>query len=214
MKIMGQFVQATTMAGSDKLLNAHKTMESILARNELAKKSAAEVQITEPEVAPVALAPAEPPVVEQRDPEPIRLPKAPQPKAPRGKGNQRSTRGKAPARPMKFLSPPPPLGAMEVRGRSGFNEGRGGRDNMASRVGSIERSPPVNEISFDRPIRCTNSSYGRYCGTYNFVEAPYCKGCGIPYPNGMPREIHQRPRDGSGRPGGMGRDRNWKWGQN
>ena len=84
-KIMGQFVQATTNAGSDKLLNAHKTMETILARNELAKKSTAEVQITEPEVAPVALVPAEPPVVEPRVPEPKR-----QPKAPRGKGNLRS----------------------------------------------------------------------------------------------------------------------------
>ena len=148
-------------------------------------------------------------MVEQRVPEPIR-----QPKAPRGKGNLRSARGKTPARPMKFLSPPPPLGTMEVRGRSGSNEGRGGRDNMTSRVGSLERSP-VSEVSFDRPIRCTNSSYGRYCGTYNFVEAPFCKGCGIAYPNGMPRELHdQRPRDGSGRPGGMGRNRNWKWGQN
>ena len=74
-KIMGQFVQATTNAGSDKLLNAHKTMETILARNEHTKKSAAEVQITEPEVAIVAasaaetaaLVPAEPPVVEQRE---------------------------------------------------------------------------------------------------------------------------------------------------
>ena len=85
---MGQFVQATTNAGSDKLLNAHKTMETILARNEQAKKSAAEVQITEPEVAivaapaaaPAVLVPAELPVVEQREPESKR-----QPKAPRGK---------------------------------------------------------------------------------------------------------------------------------
>ena len=217
-KIMGQFVQATTNAGSDKLLNAHKTMETILARNEQAKKSAAEVQITEPEVAPVAapaaapvaLVPAELPVVEQRAPEPKR-----QPKAPRGKGNQRSARGKTLTRPMKFPNPPPPLGTMEARGRSGTNEGREVRDNMTNRVGSIERSPPVNEVSFDQPIRCTNSSYGRFCGTYNFVEAPYCKGCGIAYPNGLPRTLSdQRPHGGFGRQGGMGRDRNWKWGNN
>ena len=153
--------------------------------------------------------PAEPTVVEQRVPEPKR-----QPKAPRGKGNLRSVRGKTLARPMKFLSPPPPLGTMEARGRSGSNEGREVRDNMTSRVGSLERSP-VNEVSFDQPIRCTNSSYGRFCGTYNFVEAPYCKGCGIAYPNGLPRTLSdQRPRGGSGRQGGMGRDRNWKWGNN
>ena len=202
-KIMGQFVQATTNAGSDKLLNAHKTMETILARNEQAKKSAAEVQITEPEVAivaapaaaPAVLVPAELPVVEQRAPEPKR-----QPKAPRGKGNQRSARGKTLTRPMKFPHPPPPLGTMGARGRSGTNEGREVRDNMSNRVGSTERSPPGNEVSFNQPIRCTNSSYGRFCGTYNSVEAPYCKGCGIAYPNGLPRTLSdQRPRGGSGR---------------
>ena len=95
-KIMGQFVQATTNAGSDKKLSAHKTMESILARNELAKKNLVEVQITGPETAPAASATAEPPVEEQRVTEPIRPPKAP-----RGKGNLRSVRGKTPARPMK-----------------------------------------------------------------------------------------------------------------
>jgi len=218
---MGQFVQATTNAGSDKLLNAHKTMETILARNEQAKKSAAEVQITEPEVVVVAasaaetaaLVTAETPVVEQREPEPKKQPKASQPKVPRGKGNQRSGRGKTLTRPMKFPHPPPPLGTMEARGRSGTNEGREVRDNMSNRVGSTERSPPGNEVSFNQPIRCTNSSYGRFCGSYNFVEAPYCKGCGIAYPNGLPRELSdQRPRGGFGRQGGMGRDRNWKWG--
>jgi len=206
---MGQFVQATTNAGSDKLLNAHKTMESILARNELAKKNAAEVQITEPEVAPVALVPAEPPVVEPRVPEPKR-----QPKAPRGKGNLRSVRGKTLARPMKFLTPPPPLGNTEVRGRSDSREGRGGSDNRTSRVGSIER-PNVSEVSFDQPIRCANSHFGRFCGTYNFMEAPFCKGCGISYPNGLPRDLHdQRSRGGFVRQGGMGRSRHGKWGRN
>ena len=208
-KIMGQFVQATTNAGSDKKLNAHKTMESILARNELAKKNLVEVQITGPEAAPAAPATAEPPVEEIRVTEPIRPPKVP-----RGKGNLRSIRGKTPARPMKFLTPPPPLGNTEVRGRSGSREGRGGSNNMTSRAGSTERPNP-SEVSFDEPIRCTNSQFGRFCGTYNFMEAPFCKGCGIAYPNGLPRELHnQRPRGGSGWQGGMGRSRHWKWGGN
>ena len=220
-KIMGQFVQATTNAGSDKLLNAHKTMETIVARNEQAKKSATEVQITEPEVVVVAasavetaaLVTAETPVVEQRDPEPTKVPRALQSKVQRGKGNQRSVRGKTLNRPIRFPHPPPQLGTMGARGRSGTNAGREVRDNnMSNRVGSIERSPPVNEATFNQPIRCTNSTYGKFCGSYNFVEAPYCKGCGIAYPNGLPRELSdQRPSGGFGRQGGMGRDRNWNW---
>ena len=84
---MGQFVQATTNAGSDKKLNAHKTMESILARNELAKKNLAEVQITGPETAPAESVTTEPPVEEARLTEPIRPSKVP-----RGKSNLRSVR--------------------------------------------------------------------------------------------------------------------------
>ena len=69
---------------------------------------------------------------------------------------------------------------------------------MTSRVGSVERNN-VSEVSFDQPIRCTNSTFGRFCGTYNFVEAPFCKGCGIAYPNGLPRELrNQCPRGASG----------------
>ena len=208
-KIMGQFVQATTNAGSDKKLNAHKTMESILARNELAKKNLAEVQITGPEAAPAAPATAEPPGVEQRLTEPIRPSKVP-----RGKSNQRSVRGKNPARNPLFLTPPPPLGTTEVRGRSGSRDGRGESNNRTSRVGSTER-PIVSEVSFDQPIRCANSTFGRFCGTYNFMEAPFCKGCGIACKNGLPRDLHdQRSRGGFVRQGVMVRCRHGKWGRN
>ena len=65
-KIVGQFVQATSNAGSDKKLNALKTMESILARSELSKKNQAEDQITESETAPAESVTAEPTVEEPR----------------------------------------------------------------------------------------------------------------------------------------------------
>ena len=75
-KIVGQFVQATSNAGSDKKLNALKTMEFILARNELAKKNQAEGQTTGSETAPAESVTAEPPVEQARLAEPIRLTKA------------------------------------------------------------------------------------------------------------------------------------------
>ena len=208
-KIMGQFVQATTNAGSDKKLNPHKTMESILARNELAKKNQAEGQITGPETAPAESVTAEPPVEQARLTEPIRPTKVP-----RGKSNLRSVRGKTTAVNPLFLTPPPPLATMKVRGRSGSRDGRGVSNNRTSRVGSVER-PNVSEVSFDQPIRCANSHFGRFCGTYNFVEAPFCTGCGIAYPKGLPRDLHdQRSRGGFVRQGGMGRNRQGKWGRN
>jgi len=57
-----------------------------------------------------------------------------------------------------FLTPPPPLGTAEVRGRSGSRDGRGVSNNRDSRVGSIER-PNVSEVSFDQPISSTNSTF-------------------------------------------------------
>ena len=102
-KIVGQIVQATSNAGSDKKLNALKTMESILARNELAKKNQAEGQNTESETAPAESVTAEPPVEQARLDEPIRPTKVP-----RGKNNLRSVRGKTKAVNPLFLTPPPP----------------------------------------------------------------------------------------------------------
>ena len=208
-KIVGQFVQATSNAGPDKKLNALKTMESILARNELAKKNLAEGQTTGSVTAPAEAVTAEPPVEQARLAEPIRPTKVP-----RGKSNLRSVRGKTIAVNPLFLTPPPPLGNTEVRGRSGSRDGRGVSNNRDSRVGSIER-PNVSEVSFDQPIRCANAHFGRFCGTYNFVEAPFCSGCGIAYPNGLPRDLNnQRSRGGFVRQGGMGRSRHGKWGRN
>ena len=78
-KIVGQFVQATSNAGSDKKL---------LARSGLAKKNQAEGQTTESESAPAESVTAEPPVEQARLTEPIRPFKVP-----RGKSNLRSVRG-------------------------------------------------------------------------------------------------------------------------
>ena len=61
----------------------------------------------------------------------------------------------------------------------------------------------------------TQGTYNPLCGTYNYVEAPFCSGCGIAYPNGLPRNlIDQRSRGGFVRQGGMGRFRHGKWGRN
>ena len=185
-------------------------MESILARIELAKKNQAEGQTTKSETAPAESVTAEPPVEQARLAEPIRPVKVP-----RGKNNLKSVRGKNKAVNPLYLTPPPPLGTTEVRGRGGSRDGRGGSINRAnSRVGSIER-PNVRDVSFEQPIRCANSHFGGFCGTYNFVEAPFCSGCGIAYPNGLPRDlINQRSSGGFVRQGGMGRSRHGKWGAN
>jgi len=109
----------------------------------------------------------------------------------------------------------PPLRATEARGRGGAKDGRGVRNHRSySRSSSTER-PMEKQVSFERPIRCANMHYGGFCGTYNYVEAPYCSGCWIAYPNGLPRgPIAQRSRGGYDRQVGMGLSRPGKWGAN
>ena len=113
-KIVGQFVQATSNVGSDKRLNPVKTMESILSRIELAKKNQTEGQTTEAEPGNLGTESAEPPVEQARLVEPIRSAKET-----RGKSNLKSVRGRNNVANPMFLTPPPPLGTTEARGRGG-----------------------------------------------------------------------------------------------
>ena len=166
-KIVGQYVQATS-SGPERRLNPVRTMESILSRIELSRRN--QTEGTNPATEPGYLGSVsdDPPVEQPRLAEPRPA------KEVRGKGNLRSVRGRNTAFNPMFLTPPPPLGATEARGRGGARDGRGQRNHrFDSRSSSIER-PNERQVSFERPIRCANMHYGGFCGTYNYVEAPYC----------------------------------------
>ena len=92
--------------------------------------------------------------------------------------NAGATRGRNSVVNPMFHTPPPPPWSHRGLGQGWCQRGER----------SVEpETRNERQVSFERPIRCANTHFGGFCGTYNFVEAPFCSGCGIAYPNGLPR---------------------------
>ena len=177
------------------MLNPVKTMQSIINKVEQARKGKAEVITIDPE-----------PIVERPEVEYVDAPKkapALQPQQARGGSFSGAGKGRPTGTPT-YDTPPPPLGTREPRGRPDFR--KGGRKWDSG--GDYGQRRQDRSMSYERPNRCSNIvASGEYCGTYNHQEARFCNRCGIPYPNGLPRDIPNE-RGPRGQGGFMPR----KWG--